>query len=78
MILNLSVWFSLHVLFGEVQETRSGILRWYAFDPASIDAMAAALAAVAAMLAFRFHVGLVALVGIMAATGIAVRLILGA
>ncbi|MDT3685174.1 MAG: chromate efflux transporter [Pseudorhodoplanes sp.] len=78
VILNLSVWFALHVLFGEVQETRFGILRWYAFDPASIDAMAAALAAIAAMLAFRFHVGLVALVGIMAALGIAVRLIPGA
>lgn len=78
VILNLSVWFSLHVLFGHVQETRSGFLRWYAFDPASIDAMAAALAAIAAMLAFRFHVGLVALVGIMAALGIAVRLIFAA
>jgi chromate transporter len=78
VILNLSVWLALHVLFGEVQETRSGILRWYAFDPASIDVSAAALAAIAAILAFRFHVGLVALVGIMAALGIAARLITGA
>jgi chromate transporter len=78
VILNLSVWFALHVLFGKVQEARSGILRWYAFDPASIDVSAAALAAIAAILAFRFHVGLVALVGIMAALGIAARLIPGA
>lgn len=77
VILNLTVWFSLHVLFGHVQETRSGFLRWYVFDPASIDVMAAALAVIAAVLAFRFHVGLVALVGVLAALGIAVRLTFG-
>lgn len=78
VILNLSVWFSLHVLFGHVQETRFGFLRWYGFDPSSMDVIAAALAALAAVLAFRFHVGLVTLVAIMAALGIAVRLASGA
>ena len=33
VILNLSVWFALHVLFGQVTERHSGWLRWYAFDP---------------------------------------------
>ncbi|MET0874601.1 MAG: chromate efflux transporter, partial [Pseudolabrys sp.] len=33
VILNLSVWFALHVLFGKVTEMRAGPLRWYAFDP---------------------------------------------
>lgn len=78
VILNLSVWFSLHVLFDKVEEMRSGIFRWYAFDPASLDVMASALAGIAAVLAFRWHVGLVTLVGIMAALGIAVRLVAGA
>src|SRR3989442_5478528 len=32
VILNLTVWFALHVLFGQVAEVRSGLLRWYAFD----------------------------------------------
>lgn len=77
VILNLTVWFSLHVLFGRVQETQYGWLRWYAFDPASIDIAAAALAAIAAILAFRFHVGLVPLVAVMAGLGIAARLLAG-
>ena len=73
VILNLTLWFVLHVLFPEVREARAGPLRWYAFDPASIDLRVAALAVVAAVLAFVFHRGLVQLVGIMAALGIAVR-----
>jgi chromate transporter len=78
VILNLTVWFALHVLFGNVREARLGFLRWYAFDPLSIDIAAIGLALVAAALAFRFHVGLVTLVGIMAALGVAVRLAAGA
>ena len=73
VILNLTLWFVLHVLFPEVREVRAGPLRWYAFDPASIEMRVAALAVVAAVLAFVFHRGLVQLVAIMAALGIAVR-----
>jgi chromate transporter len=78
VILNLTVWFALHVLFGNVREARFGFLRWYAFDPLSIDIAATGLALVAAALAFRFHVGLVTLVGIMAALGIAAKYAAGA
>ncbi len=73
VILNLTVWFALHVLFGQVSEVRSGPLRWYAFDPLAVDLKAAALAAIAALLAFGFRRGLVELVLVMAALGIAVR-----
>jgi chromate transporter len=76
VILNLTIWFALHVLFPEVREVRAGPLRWYAFDVFSLDLKVAALALVAAVLAFRFHRGLVQLVAIMAALGIAVRLAL--
>ena len=75
MILNLTVWFALHVLFGEVLEQRAGPLRWYAFDPLALDLKVAALAALAAVLAFRFHRGLVELVVVMAGLGIIVRLL---
>jgi len=75
VILNLTVWFALHVLFGEVREVRTGPLRWYAFDPLALDLKTAALAAVAAVLAFRFHRGLVELVVVMAGLGIVVRLL---
>src|SRR5687767_13610257 len=37
VILNLTVWFVLHVLLASVVEQRAGPLRWFAFDPASID-----------------------------------------
>ena len=76
VILNLTIWFVLHVLFAQVTEVRAGPLRWYAFDPLTIDLAVAALALVAAALAFWFHRGLVELVLIMAALGIAVRLAL--
>jgi chromate transporter len=75
VILNLTVWFVLHVLFAEVAEVRAGPLRWYAFDPLAIDLKVSALALVAATLAFVFHRGLIQLVAIMAALGIAVRLL---
>ncbi len=44
VILNLSVWFALHVLFGSVTEMHYGPLRWFAFDPAALDIRAAVLA----------------------------------
>jgi chromate transporter len=73
VILNLTIWFVLHVLFAHVTEVRAGPLRWYAFDPLAIDLKVSALAVVAAVLAFGFHRGLLQLVAIMAALGIAVR-----
>jgi chromate transporter len=73
VILNLTIWFVLHVLFADVREMRAGPLRWYAFDPLAIDLKVAALAAIAALLAFVLHRGLIQLVLIMAALGIAVR-----
>jgi len=78
VILNLSVWFALHVLFGHVTERHFGWLRWYAFDPLALDLKATALAVLAAVLAFGFHRGLIEVVAVMAALGIAMRLILGA
>ena len=77
VILNLTVWFSLHVLFGRVQEMHSGWLRWYAVDLASIDVLAAILAVVAGVLAFGLHTGLVTTVIVMAAFGMTVKLAFG-
>jgi chromate transporter len=73
VILNLTIWFALHVLFPHVEELRAGPLRWYAFDPWSLDLKVCALALVAAVLAFRLHRGLVELVVVMAAAGILVK-----
>ena len=74
VILNLSVWFALHVLFGQVRSGTLGWLRWYAFDPLALDLKATALAVIAAVLAFGLHRGLIEVVAVMAALGIAMRL----
>src|ERR1051326_4144461 len=76
VILNLSVWFALHVLFGKVQEQHYGPLRWYAFDPLALDLRAAALAAIAAVLAFGLHRSLIEVVVMMAPLGAAMQYVL--
>ena len=73
VILNLSVWFALHVLFGTVTEMHTGILRWYAFDPNALDRHVAILAITAAILTFRFHRSLIEVIGVMALLGMATR-----
>jgi len=70
VILNLSVWFALHVLFGSVTEKYWGPLRWFAFDPRALDSHAAVLAVTAAILAFRFHRSLIEVIVVMALLGI--------
>jgi chromate transporter len=77
VILNLTVWFALHVLFGTVTERSAGPFRWFAFDPLSLDLKAAGLAAVAAVLAFGLHRSLIEVVALMAAAGVVVRLVAG-
>jgi chromate transporter len=77
VILDLSVWFALHVLFGEVREVHAGPLRLYALDPLALDLTAAVLAAIAALLMFGLHRGLIEVVVAMAALGAAARYALG-
>jgi chromate transporter len=76
VILNLTLWFALHVLFAGVEERRAGPLRWYAFDPAALDWKAAVLALIAAALMLRLHRGLVETVAVMALLGMLARFFL--
>ena len=74
VILNLAIWFSLHVLFATVSETRVGplLLRvpvWSTLDPA-----AAAIALGAALATLRFHTGMFRLIGACAGLGVLWRL----
>ena len=75
VILNLSIWFALHVLFGQVEEMRAGPLRWYAFNPWALDLKASALAVIAGVLAFGLHRSLIETVVAMAVLGIVVQLL---
>lgn len=77
VILNLTVWFALHVLFGHVEERQTGWLRWYAFDPLALDLKASALALIAGVLAFWLHRGLIEVVAVMAVLGVAIKLAAG-
>src|SRR3954470_5125071 len=77
VILNLTVWFALHVLFGQVTEKHAGPLRWFAFDPLALDLKASALAIIAGVLAFGLHRSLIEVVGVMAVLGVLMQLVLG-
>jgi chromate transporter len=76
VILNLTLWFALHVLFPDVREVRTGPVRWYAFDPASLDLLAFALAAVAGVLMLRLRRGLVETVAVMAFAGMLIAFLI--
>jgi chromate transporter len=73
VVLNLTVWFALHVLFAHVVEVRAGPLRWFA--PEGLDAWALGLAAVAGVLMLRLHRGLVETVAVMALAGMLLKLL---
>ena len=73
VMLNLSVWFSLHTLFARVDEVELGRVLvqlpvWESLDPA-----AAVIAVAAAVATFRFHVGTITLIAASAFLGIAWR-----
>jgi chromate transporter len=62
VVLNLAVWFSLHVMFGEVDVVQGYGLKlhvpvWSTLDPASLALAAGALVAM-----LRFHVGMITVI----------------
>jgi chromate transporter len=77
VILNLTVWFALHVLFGKVTETNIGWARYFEFDPLALDLKAAGLAIIAGVLAFRLHRSLIEVVCVMAVLGVVTRYVFG-
>ena len=68
---NLSVWFALHVLFGEVREQRFGPLLLHVPEPASLDATALVLSALAVALVFAVRAGIATTLGVCAAAALA-------
>lgn len=70
VILNLTVWFSLNVLFGHVAEVHAGPLHLHWPDWASISWPAALLAVLAATLVFVFHRGIAATLAVCAAASL--------
>ncbi|MCW8088262.1 chromate efflux transporter [Sabulicella glaciei] len=77
VILNLALWFGLRVLFADVREVRLGILEVDLPVLGSLDLLALGLAALAAVCVFWLKLGLVRTLGVTAAAGLVLKLILG-
>lgn len=75
VILNLSLWFGLHVVFAHVTERHFGPVRVLVPDIASIDFAAATLSVLAMLALFRFKLGLPKTLAASAALGIAWKLL---
>jgi chromate transporter len=77
VVLNLSLWFALHVVFHELSELHLGPLRLHVPALDSFDPAAAALAALAMLATLRFHVSLPRVLAASAALGAAWKLLAG-
>jgi len=75
VILNLSVWFALHVIFGRVAAVEHGPFRIWLPELASFDLLAALLAVLAAALLLWLRRGVMTTLGVTAAAALAVQLI---
>jgi chromate transporter len=72
VVLNLAIWFTLHVLFARVEERDVGALKLQIPDLTSLD-LPAALIAIAALIAMlRFHANMLLVLASSALVGAAV------
>ena len=69
VVLNLSVWFALHVFFDDVAQTTIGILSFPMPDITSLNILAVALSCIAGYLILLRKLGIVWVLGIMALLG---------
>ena len=69
VILNLAIWFGLHVIFAEVEEWRALGARLLIPNPASLEPLALLLSAAAMLAIFRFKVGMLTVLGSCALLG---------
>ena len=77
VILNLAIWFALHVLFAEVAAVRIGPMTLDVPDLASVNLPGLLLSLAAGVAAFRFKVGVIPLLLSCAAAGVAYYLVTG-
>ncbi|HEX6101793.1 MAG TPA: chromate efflux transporter [Alphaproteobacteria bacterium] len=74
VILNLAVWFALHVLFAEVRELDAGPFQLLVPELATLDPVALLLAVAALVALLRFHVGMIPVLAGAALCGLIWRL----
>jgi len=76
IILNLAVWFAVHVVFERVSELHFGPLRLILPDPASLDVLSGLLAVASLVAMLRLKLGMMPTLLAAATTGLAWRLLL--
>uniref|UniRef100_UPI002494AC19 chromate efflux transporter n=1 Tax=Roseobacter litoralis TaxID=42443 RepID=UPI002494AC19 len=74
VILNLSIWFALHVLFSGVNRQKLGPITLWRPDLATIEWLAVALFFLSAFLAFRLHWGIIRILLVASLLGAGLRL----
>nr|WP_321253076.1 chromate efflux transporter [uncultured Ruegeria sp.] len=75
VILNLSLWFALNVLFEQVPEKTLGPVSMPVPDTSTLDVAALILTLAAGVLIFRLKIGMVPTLGLMACAGILLNLL---
>ncbi len=73
-MLNLSIWFALHVLFTDVSQYNFGILIVWWPELATVEVLALMLFLFSALLAFRFNWSLLRILLFSASVGAVVQL----
>jgi chromate transporter len=76
VIFNLAVWFSLHTLFGRVDEVNITGLRLLVPDLRTVDIVSTLIAIGAFLLLFRFKFGMLRTLALSAAVGVLYQLII--
>jgi chromate transporter len=75
VILNLSIWFALHVIFDVVRDVQIGLLHLSVPEWSTLNILALALSILAFVLIFRLYLGMFQTLGICAGLGLIYRLI---
>lgn len=74
-IVDLALWFALHVLFASISERHFGPLRLYVPAPATLDPWALLVAGAALLAMLRFNAGMLPTLAAAALAGLALRLL---
>ena len=77
VILNLTIWFSLHVFFGQVNLEKYGLLVLWKPELSSIDWRVIVLSIFSAVLMFRFHWGVARVLVLSAMAGFVLTMVSG-
>ncbi|OIQ28896.1 MAG: chromate transporter [Alphaproteobacteria bacterium MedPE-SWcel] len=76
VILNLSIWFALHVLFSDVSRQKLGPITLWTAELATIEWLSLALFLLSCVLAFRLHWGITRILLVASLLGTGLRLLI--